>query len=109
MSTKQNVVLKDVRKTHIIELPSFSGSQIELYEGVLFGEAQRIEQLGSDIEKGIESLLSMIKSWNFSDEDGNLVEINKENLNKLPANDLAFLMNKIAELMKFEEQKSKKV
>jgi hypothetical protein len=107
--TNKNVVLKDVRKTHIIELPSFKGSRIELYEGVLFGEAQNIEQMSTDMEKGIQSLLSMIKNWNFVDEEGNEIEISKNSLNQLPANDLTFLMNKITEFVGIEEEKSKKV
>jgi len=108
MTEKQNIVLTDVRKTHTVELPSFKGSSIELHDGILFGDAQRIEKIENDFEKGIQSLLCMMKTWNFADEKDNILEINEENLNRLPAVDLTFLMEKISDFLTEEEKRGKK-
>lgn len=108
MTETKNVVLTDIRKTHVVELPSFKGSRIELYDGILFGDAQRIERIEKDFEKGIQSLLSMMKSWNFTDGKGTVLDITEDNLNQLPASDLTFLMEKISDFLDTAEQDRKK-
>lgn len=44
---------------------------------------------------GMEMLLLWIVSWNIEDDDGKTLEITEENLDKLPQNDLLFLMQEI--------------
>jgi hypothetical protein len=107
--TNKQVVLQDVRKTYTLELPSFKGSKVELYDGILFGDAQHVEELPNDMEKGIESLILMIKSWNFTDADGNPAKISKDSFYMLPSKDLTFLMEKISQKMQETDEKSKKV
>jgi len=103
-----NVQLKDVRKTIKIELPSFPGSEVILYDGLLFGDAREFDRTKSDLEMGVLTLKKMIKDWNFTDEKGNKLEVSEENLNRLPLTDLTFLLDKVNQCINAKEKKTKK-
>lgn len=106
-----DVILKDIRKTVIIALPSYSGSQVELYDGLLFGEMKKIFEAKEDLDRGILTLQCLIKGWNFTNEAGNKLEINEKTLNQLPIKDLQILMertNKILEDISKKNEKSSK-
>jgi len=106
------VVLKDVRKTVVLPLPSYPGSEVVLYDGLLFGQMKNISEVKTDIDRGIMVLQYLIKSWNFTNEKGEKMEINEKNLNQLPLQDLQLLMeraNKILEdISKKKPESSKK-
>lgn len=91
-------VLKDFRQTKTIELPSFPGSQVEIYDSLLL-----LDMVGYNpddkrfIETMVASLPKFIKSWNFTDESGAAMPITRENLNFLPAADAQFLLSQITE------------
>lgn len=106
--SKNNVVLKDIRKTYTLELPSFKGSEVELYENFLFGESIELERNKDEIERGVKSMILLIKRWNFTDEEGKELEVNEENLRKLPSSDLVMLLNKVTEIFKKQEKDQKK-
>ena len=75
-------VLKDIRKTIEITLPSFPESKVVLYNSLLFGDMKEIEEMKDDLGKGILTLKFMIKSWNFTSEDGKALEVNETNYYK---------------------------
>ncbi len=104
----KTVVLKDTRKIHIVKLPSFPGSEIELYESPLFGEVRQIEGLKDDLSKGIKTLILLIKDWNFVDDKGAKIPIEEESLDIFPAKDLSVLMEKVASLVKEDDSNQKK-
>ena len=105
---EDKVVLQDIRKAKVFELPSYKGSKVELYDGLLFGDIRELEKVEKDEDRGIKGLVKLIKSWNFINEKKELLEITEENLNLFPAKDLTFLMNKITDLVKQQEEDKKK-
>lgn len=106
--SKKNIVLKDIRKTYTIELPSFKGSEVVLYDGILFGNAIDIQALKDDVEKGIATTVSMIKDWNFTDENEKVLEITEENIKMLPADDINFLMETVNSRIEKKKEDQKK-
>lgn len=105
---ENNIVLKDVRRVHTFELPSFPKSKVELYDGLLFGQLKELGQAPSDFDRGTQSLLLLIKSWNFVGGDDKPLPITSENLNQLPAKDLTFLLEQVADFFTDKEKKVKK-
>ena len=105
------VVLKDPRKTVEISLPSFEGSKIILYDGMLFGDLTELDKAKTDMERGLLSLKLLIKDWNFTDEAGKALEVTIDNLKLLPFQDLTLLLEKISDFftkLKSESEKSSK-
>jgi len=103
-----NIVLKDTREIETVELPSFPGSEIKLYKGLLYGQMNELEKEASEFERGIVALCLMIKEWNFTDKDGKILSIEKKNFDLFPVKDLTILLNKVATFFKVAEKKSKK-
>lgn len=108
-----NVVFKETRKTVILNLPSFEGSEVELWDGLLFGQMKEISKAPDDFSRGILVLQYIIKNWNLVDEKiGIKLEVNEANLNQFPIKDLTILMEKankiLEELGKKKEESSKK-
>lgn len=94
-------VLKDLRQTKTISLPSYPDSQVEIYDSVLIGDLSKVNfQNDNQMEMTIEALPRFIKSWNFTDDSGKTLEINRENLNFLSQEDAVFLLNSIQQFNK---------
>lgn len=98
-------ILKDFRESKVISLPSFPDSKVEIYDSLLIGQASAIDFSSSDLEQIIQSLPLMIKSWNFTDEKGKDLEINRENLGFLKIEDVKFLGE---QFKSFKEEVKKK-
>jgi len=98
----------DVRKTIEISLPSFPDSKVILYDRILAGGMERIMEAKSDFERGLIALQEMIKDWNFTDENGNKLEVSLENLRKLPMEDLTFLLDKVRDFFSKLEKEGRK-
>jgi len=101
-------ILKDIRKTETIELPSFPGSKVTLFKGLLFGQMRELEKATSDMERGLLAVKLMIKEWNFTDENDQVKEINEASLNQLPMKDLTLLLEKVTSFLTLAEKKTKK-
>ena len=101
--------LLDPRKILKFGLPSFPGSEIEMYDGLLTSQALDLGKAGSDYETGIVLLQNIIKSWSFVDETEKPLAINKESLGMLPMKDFKILMDKVNETMDFLEKKETKI
>jgi len=103
------VIFKDVRKIIEVILPSFPDSKILLYEGLLFGQVNELDNDKlNQVEKGVLSLKYLIKEWNFTDKDGKELPITIETLNQFPAEDLAFLLEKVHAFFTKEKKGKKK-
>ena len=98
----------DIRKTSELILPSYPDSKIVLYDRILAGGMERIMEAKTDFERGLIALQEMIKDWNFTDEKGNKLEVNLENLRRLPMEDLTFLMDKVRDFFTKLEKEGKK-
>lgn len=107
-----NVVFKETRKIIELSLPSFEGSHIEMWDGLLFGQVKEIGKCSDDFARGILVLQYIIKDWNFTDESGAKMEVSDKSLNQFPLKDLTILMeqaNKVLEdITKKKETSSKK-
>lgn len=100
-------ILKDFRETKTISLPSFPDSKVEIYDSLLVGEMQTINfEAGNELLMTIEAIPKLIKSWNFTNEAGETLEINKENLGFLKLDDLQYLGEQI---VAFNNENKKKV
>lgn len=98
--------LFDTRKIITIALPSYPDSEVELYDGLLTYEFEKLNAVEKDYDRGIETLRFLIKAWSFVDEEEKDLEVTKENLGKLPAKDFTYIMEKVGEIM--EEATEKK-
>ena len=91
-------ILKDFRTTKTITLPSWADSKVEIYHSLLVGDLKNINHKSDNqVELIVESLPAFIKSWNFTDEAGQTLEINRENLNFLQMEDVTYIGEQIIE------------
>ena len=93
----EKIVLRDPRPTKIVELPSFPGSQIEIYPSLLISDQAQLNAKDSEDKIGMDSLPLFIKSWNFTNDKKEDLPINKSSTNLLPVDDAIFLFNQISE------------
>lgn len=101
-------VLKEIRNTLTVKLPSFKEGKVTLHKGFLFSDLKEIEASKTDYERGVKSLIALAKEWNLTNEKGEVLPINAENLGKLPMKDMIFLTTKVNEILSVSEKKSKK-
>ncbi len=100
-------ILKDFRLTKTIELPSYPGSQVEVYDSLLVGQVAGLNiKSDNELDQIISSLPLFIRSWNFTDEAGKDMEINKDNLSFLKMEDMTFLSEEILEFNKSIKKKA---
>lgn len=100
------VLLKDFRATKMVELPSFPGSQVEIYDSLLVRDMASVDsESGSQIQKGLRMLPLYIKSWNFQDEQEKPLPINAEGIGFFKEPDVLFLLDQIK---KFGDENKKK-
>ena len=81
----------DTRPTVKVELPSFPGSEVEIYKSLTVGEDRKIAaEFGNEATPDvlIAKVLKSVKKWNFTGDDDKPLSINKENLDRFPVNDL---------------------
>lgn len=100
--------LFDVRKVNKVMLPSYPDVEVELYDGLLTEQIGILNKSDSDYDRGIETLRYLIKSWSFVNEKDEPLEINKENLGRLPAKDFMFLMDSATKTLDFLGQTKRK-
>lgn len=83
-------VLKDTRKTIKTSLKSIEGSEIVLKDGLLAGDMTFVygDVTLNDVERALRALSRMIVDWNLTDEDGNKLPIDLDNIKKLPLQDI---------------------
>jgi hypothetical protein len=100
--------LFDPRTVKKIELPSFPGSEVELYDGLLTQQAIEINKKDDDYDIGMNMLQYIIKSWSFVDENEKPLPITRETLGMLPMKDFSMLMNEVEKTMDFLGKKEMK-
>ena len=100
--------LTDTRKLIKVSLPSFKDSEIVLYDGMRFGDIDKLDSAKTDTSRGLIALELLIKSWNFTDENDKNLEVNIENLKLFPLQDITFLLEKISDFfIKLREENKK--
>lgn len=97
----EKIKFSDPRITKTVELPSFKGSQVEVYNSLTVGDQRAIlakfpnsqdPKHPEAFAASIEMIAAGIKSWNFTAEDDTDLPITAEILNKFPEADLQLLL-----------------
>lgn len=96
--------LTSQRKTKTIELKSYEGAQVEVYETLTVGDLEHFDENSSAMQQALYLLPRLIKSWNFTDENEQPLAINKESIKMLSA-DAIMELTKDFEQNKFEAKK----
>lgn len=94
----------DFRQSKKIELPGYEGSIVEIYDGILFGDAHLLSRLQTEptFESMGKALPKLIKSWNLTNEKDEKLPIDETSLNLLSPDAVAFIAT---ECTAFIEQK----
>lgn len=101
------IKMQDLRQTKTIELPSYPGSQVEVYDSLLIRDLSDFNLESTTlVQKIIQSLPKYIKAWNFVNPDESPMAITSENLGFLKQEDVEFLLNSISN---FREEVKKKL
>ena len=88
-------VLKDFRQTKKIILEKYEGSEVEIYDSILAKDAVGVNK---NEESNVFLLLSKyIKSWNFTDDQGNELPIDNNSLSLLDIQSLTQLSEAVNE------------
>ena len=89
-----SVVYKDPRTLKKVSIPDIKGSEVELWNNLLWGDLQKIyEEEGSDVEKGTKALVCLIKSWNLTDEKESPLPIDENTLKTFTVETVNFLLS----------------
>jgi len=88
--------LKDTRETIEVSLKSIKGSKVVLKNGLLAGDMAFVygDEMTNDVERTLRALSRMIVDWNLTDEKGNKLPVNLENIKKLPLTDVTELISR---------------
>ena len=83
--------------TNTIEVEGYDNWQAQVYELTVneVDELRRLLNLDATTRDTITALSEAIKEWNFTDRDGNLLEVTEENLGLIPASALSSLLRGI--------------
>jgi hypothetical protein len=86
-------ILKDYRQVKTIDLPGIDGGTVDIYTAPLVGDLIEIMPSGQEMTnaQSLEMLVRLIKSWNLTDEQGQVLPVTIENLKLLSVEDLVAL------------------
>lgn len=90
MSKLSEVKDRETKKVNFVSSPD---DYIEIYTDLLFGDVREIDKLqkgdkGNEIDIGIKMIILIAKGWSITDDNGETLPINKENLSQLPSKDI---------------------
>lgn len=97
--------LSDLIKTETIEIP---GTDISVTVRTDMPWFQFLEMcaIADPVERGIFSVKVMVQSWkNLTDDEGNLLEVNEENLRKLPITVMQHIAAKLDDFVREHTEK----
>jgi hypothetical protein len=99
--------LLDPRKIVEVKLPSFPDDTIEMYDGLTVSQLRQIDKLETDFDRGLLVIRLLMKSWTFTNEKDQPLEITEANLEKFPNKDFMVLMTRANELLGDSDVKKK--
>lgn len=85
-------------KLETLELPSGTADEpatVTLDLNITSGQAEDFDAEQDKSQATYALILSCIKSWNYTDADGQLAPLTVENLRMLPNNDMKVIANKV--------------
>jgi len=98
-------VLKDFRRTKIVNLSKHKGSEVEIYDGLIVGDAMSFNMENPNDKKSLELIPKMIKDWNFTDEQEKKLPINTKSLELFDMESLTELSETINDFATFVKKK----
>lgn len=107
-ATKNMPILKDFRETKAISLPDHEGSEIVIYSSVLIKDMSSVSVVDNEnlsMAQVLDLLTKLIKSWNFTNEEGELLPVNADNLGLLKTSDFEFIMKEVKGLQESTQKK----
>lgn len=111
----EKIRFSDPRVTKTVELPSFKGSQVEVYTSLTVGEQREIlakfpnakNPDHADAQNAtIAMIVRAIKTWNFTDENDADLPITEEIFAKFPSADLLVLAEVVTGKKLLKEESS---
>lgn len=103
-----STVLKDFRGTKKIALPGYENSVVEIYDGILYGDASDMAALqknAGDVNVIAKGIIRLIKNWNFTNEKLEPLEVTEENIKLLSVEAVAFLAEECAKFISEAKKK----
>lgn len=100
--------LKDFRQTKSISLPGYENSNVEIYDGILYGDAADVAALQKNADNPdaiARALVRLIKKWNFADEKGEAIPVNEDSIKLLSIEAVTYLAEQCAEYMQESKKK----
>ncbi len=90
------------------EIPFLKGAFISFYDSPTAADLKKANQLkeDQDFDSSLDFILSQIADWNLSDDNGKL-EVNRENLERLPINVINWIAQAPAGIIKEHKDKKK--
>lgn len=89
------IIVRDTRKLATIELPSFPGSKVEIYQESQVGAIRSLQSVADNFEKAIKLLISNIKDWNLAEEvNGEIqkIPVTMDTIDKFREEDLMLML-----------------
>lgn len=97
------------RKTKKVELPSDSNYWVEIITDFKYGELKKLSEVGSaEQSETSDALLQLaIASWNLDDENGAVLEINQENIDRLNKDDVTAILQAASDAVSSDDDTKK--
>lgn len=95
--------INDSRKQVKATLPSIKGSEVTLWDELTVGDAEAVQEGGSDMERGIVTVFRLIKEWNLEEE------LTLDNVKKLSIDDFSAILKATKLGSKIEDQEDEKL
>lgn len=97
---------KLITETKELTLPSYPDSKVTVVSKPTWGSVSEIKPGDDPAKIAKEILPKLILDWNFTDASDNKLEVNMENIGKLPAEDVGYLMQEVTKTLDTTLKKS---
>ena len=98
--------LSDLLKTEEIKIPE-TDLVIKVKTELSWVEELEMQKISDPVEKGRFMLENIILEWNIKDEEGNILKVSKETLDKLPGGIIFPLSDRIKAIVECRQVKKK--
>lgn len=83
------------------------GEVVRIPSALSYAQVLELTAITDQSELSKMMLVKCIREWTIKDEDGNIPEVNEENILKLDVNAITIISNEIAKLMQNNQDKKK--
>lgn len=93
---ENKIIFSDTRKTSTIELPSFPGSQVVVYNELNIGQQREVANAPTGFEQGLKTAEVAIKEWNLFEDENTPLPISIETFKRFPEKDMLVIFSAIS-------------